>query len=449
MLLLTFLSERLVILAHLLQCEDKGYKDGQFYLESLIKSTDGIDRRRGEKLWTPSKLELLEEIYRVRRKQRQYERDEIGDYHWTWWLNSCCADTATDGDTLVSVQMPKPRCKKRKARKSAVKAAKASRKPVREESEEPEQRQSSVCTAPVAKMYMDAQLEDEREESRERSETKSRADTTPSTEEVSCPEQISNRTCTVQRTSPSFDSPGPKDTRHGLAQEDWSQSLPFPSPYDSVTTLGEPQMSLPLRGRDHSYSSMHIYPSRDARRNENTLTAHPQFVRSPQARPIAAKVETVRYPALAGSSSGLSGVWPTNAGRQLEDHWSSQAEASMFTDVAEPSASFSASTSGSFSSGYGDANMSSVPQLNSWNGWSQPMMQPHYQSIYENTQRAFGMQTVGTHQYPYERSDVVTPSGSIPYFPTSSLNPPNSRTRNSSSATEHNFGPFTEHQRQF
>lgn len=360
--------------------------------------------------------------------------------------------------------MPQPRCKSRKARKSAVKAAKASRKPVRKESEMPERKRSSVCTAPVAKMYIDALLDDEREDPSEGSE---RADTTAWTEEISpdtsCPEQVPTKNCQVRHTSLSFDSLGPKDTGHDLAQEDWSQTLrpvnirqdpaiiALPNPHDSVTTLGEAQMSLPLRGRDYfRYSSMHSYPSQDAcRQNEHSSTANPQVARSPQARPIAPKVDKVCYPALAGSSSGLSGVWPADTDWQLEDHWSSQAEASMFTNVAEPSGSFSASTNGSFSSGYSDANMASVPHLDTWGDWSQTMMQPHYQSLDENTQRAFGMPTVGTHRHPYERLGMDTPSGSIPNFPTASLVPPNSRTRNSSSATEHDFGPFSQQQRQF
>ena len=72
-----------MVLPHLLQSEGKGYRDGSFCLENLRKSTDGIDRRRGDR-WTPSKLERLEEIYRVRGKQMEYERGKIGDYHWTW-----------------------------------------------------------------------------------------------------------------------------------------------------------------------------------------------------------------------------------------------------------------------------------------------------------------------------------------------------------------------------
>lgn len=364
------------------------------------------------------------------------------------------------------VQMPKARCKSRKAPKSAVKAAKASSKSVRKESKQPKQRHSLGCTAPVARMY-DVEIEDEREDPSEGSEPRNRADTTPSTEEISpdasCPEQISSKSRTVRHTSPSFDSPGPNDRRHDSALEDWSQTsrsvnvrqdpAPFmlPTSHNSVTTHGEAQISLPLQGQDLlRSSSMQNFPGQVAsRQNEYTSTARPQVIRSPPARPIAPKVDNFRYPELAGSSSGLSGVWPADTSWQLEDHWSSQAEASMFTDVAEPSASFSASTNGSFSSGYSNANISGIPQLDTWDGWSQIMMQPHYQSLDENAQRAFGMQAAGTHRYPDERLGMDTRSGSVPNFPTPSLIPPNSRSRNSSSATEHNFGPFSEHQRQF
>lgn len=82
LLLLTIILERLELLPHLLKSEGKGYKDADFCLEKLQKSTDGIDQR-GDR-WTPAKLEQLDEIYRVRRKEREYERGEIGDHHWTW-----------------------------------------------------------------------------------------------------------------------------------------------------------------------------------------------------------------------------------------------------------------------------------------------------------------------------------------------------------------------------
>lgn len=333
--------------------------------------------------------------------------------------------------------MLKPRCKSRKAPKSAVKAAKASSNSVsNKNSEEPKQRHSSVCTAPVAKMYIDVETEDESKSPNEWSEPRNRADTTSSIEEISpdasCPEQISSKNRTVGHTSPSLDSPGPMDRRDDSAIEDWSQTL------RSVNIRQDPLTS----------SSMQNFPIQVAsRQNEYTSTARPQVIRSPPARPIAPKVENVRYPAFSGSSSGLSGVWPAGTGWQLEDHWGSQVESSMFTDVAEPSASFSTSTHGSLSSGYSDANVSGVPQLDNWDGWSQTMMQPHYQSLDENTQRAFGMQAVGTHRHPYQRLGMDTPSGGISNLPTLPLIPPNSR--NSSSATEHKFGPFSEHQRHF
>ena len=85
MLVLTSLPERLKLLVHLLRCESKGFKHGHFSLDKLIKSTDGIHLdSENKEFWTPECLERLEEIYRVRAKELQYEQDLIGDFRMSW-----------------------------------------------------------------------------------------------------------------------------------------------------------------------------------------------------------------------------------------------------------------------------------------------------------------------------------------------------------------------------
>ena len=55
---------------------------GDFRLEELKKATVGIERRRGER-WTAANLQRLQEIYRVRAKEIEYEKGMIGDCHST------------------------------------------------------------------------------------------------------------------------------------------------------------------------------------------------------------------------------------------------------------------------------------------------------------------------------------------------------------------------------
>ena len=81
-LVLTSLPERLRLLPHLLRGENKDYKDAKFSLEKLRKSTNSIhlDTEK-KKHWKPEYFERLKEVYWVRAKEMQYEKDEIGDYH--------------------------------------------------------------------------------------------------------------------------------------------------------------------------------------------------------------------------------------------------------------------------------------------------------------------------------------------------------------------------------
>ena len=79
LVLMSFL-ERLKLLPHLLQYTNKASECADFSLKNLIKSTDGIHLdRENRKHWKPEYLERLKEVYWVRGKEMQYEKDEIGD----------------------------------------------------------------------------------------------------------------------------------------------------------------------------------------------------------------------------------------------------------------------------------------------------------------------------------------------------------------------------------
>lgn len=82
LLMLTFPLERLQLILHILEGLDKDYKDGEFTLEKLKKATKNIHLNRDNgKNWTPASLERLEEVYRVRAKEMEFERGQIGDRH--------------------------------------------------------------------------------------------------------------------------------------------------------------------------------------------------------------------------------------------------------------------------------------------------------------------------------------------------------------------------------
>ena len=81
--MLTIRLERLLLLVHLLRSQNKGFKDGNFAIQNLIDSTKGIHHKVGkkgkDKHWTLGYVEQLEEIYRVRKKELEWEEGGIGD----------------------------------------------------------------------------------------------------------------------------------------------------------------------------------------------------------------------------------------------------------------------------------------------------------------------------------------------------------------------------------
>ena len=76
--MLTSPLERLLLLVHLLRSQDKGFRDGDFSLDKMKQSTQGI-HLECEKNWTPRHVDRLKEIYYVRGKEMQYERGQIGE----------------------------------------------------------------------------------------------------------------------------------------------------------------------------------------------------------------------------------------------------------------------------------------------------------------------------------------------------------------------------------
>lgn len=78
-LVLTFHLERIVLLTHLIRSQNRGFRDGNFSLERMKKSTKGIHLVY-KKNWTAAYVERLEEIYWVRSKEMEFERGEIGQF---------------------------------------------------------------------------------------------------------------------------------------------------------------------------------------------------------------------------------------------------------------------------------------------------------------------------------------------------------------------------------
>ena len=427
-LVLTSLLERLKLLPHLLHCENKGYKDATFSLERLIKSTDSIHLdTESKKHWKPEYLERLKEIYWVRGKEMQYEKEEIGDCHSSWRRFLRCANTVSDGDTLVHVHMPKRRRgtrKARKARKSAAKTAKPSSKCARNE---PEQSNNSVRKAPVANMCINPQIRD--------GKTGTSALTEEVTPEISCCEP----TLCNSNASTILNSQSREDGRQNSVEENWTmRSTNFrQDPAVSTNSSSSMQTSFSqLRGQQNGQAAWQQVPVR-TRLNE-TLT------RSAPAHHVTPAVENVRYPAFAASSSGLVGY----SGWQTEEHLNPQGTSSVYTGDADPNPSLLPYTYGSFSSDYSYSNPSSGPQFDTWNDESQTVMSPYYQSLNEEQQQRFGTPAVGIQSYSYQHLGMATPSAGSQDLANQSLQHTNFGIRNSSSGTEHKFNPFSHDQRQ-
>ncbi|CAD6563873.1 MAG: hypothetical protein ASARMPREDX12_000123 [Alectoria sarmentosa] len=397
-------AERLLLLVHLVRSQDKGFRDGDFSLDKMKQSTQGI-HLEFEKHWTPRHVDRLKEIYYVRGKEMQYERGQI------------------DGDTLVPVQMPKPRSKVRKAPKSAVKAATEPSEQVKEEAEETS---STTFNVPIANMGINVQIEDRDRSLSEGSEPYTLADTSSSTVEVapgaSCPEPIACEVGTIQHGLPLFGSPSPRDRCHSSAQEDWTlrsadlgrghQTVTQPNPFGSVAIPGDAQRSLPLRGRERVGSSwMQSFPGQEfpycecetaGRRVANAMLPTQIISRKPPARPVAPTVGEIRHPTFAASSSGLVGAFSTGADYsrgQTNDLWNAQWEPSTYTAVADPSVSLLSSTNGSFSSGYSDAIFSNGLRMDSWNDGNPARMPPSHQGLDGELQHRLNLEANGVPGY--------------------------------------------------
>ena len=461
-LMLTFHLERIKLIPHLLTSQYKGFKDGNFSLENLKEATENIHLKQDNgKNWTPASVERLEEIYRVRAKEMEYERKEIGDRHPSWWQPLNCANIASDGDTLVTVQMFKRRDNPRGPPKSTVKAAKPSSK---HSEQGPEQKSPRVCNTPAANKCFDLEMENEGIDFFEGFEPSIHTDTSSSTEEVT-PDACCSGT-TLDRA---------RRTQHGLssshsssAQENWtmqsanlrqtSNISAHPTPDGYVVTRGEPQRSLQLREHRFVPSSMQTFPSQEARHhNDYRPTASQRaasqnitLTRSPPARPVAPKEEKFRYLGFAASSSGTAGAFPENdeyPSWQIQDRWTPQAASLAYTAAAGSSASPLPSTNTSFSTSYGDARLPSGPQLDTWN---QIPSRPYYQSFDADPQQHFGMQTVSDTQYDFQQFySTHTPSGGIPDLANQSLYSTDFHPHNPSLGPEHYYlGPSSKDHRQ-
>ena len=445
---LTSNLERLILLVHLLRSQFKGFVDGDFSLDKLRKSTNGIHLEYEEN-WTTESLERLEEIYRVREKEMEFERGECGEFRTSWQHSSRCANTASDADTLVPIQMPKSRCKGRKAFKSGVKAASPRREQVKGE---PGETSPTTCNAPVANMGINVHINEGEMDVNEESEPSILADTSSSTEDftpdASYPDPTSCEARMNQHELSFFDSLSPK-SQYNSAQGIWTPQLAnlgqedptmftHPNHFGSIATPSEAHKSLPLHCQYRfGSSSMQSFPNQEfVRRQYDHESTAPQrlangmcpdqtLTRAPPARPVAQKVETIRHPMWAASSSGLVGVdcssWLT------DELWRAQMEPSMYTAVADPSVSLLPSTNGSFSSGYSVAGPSSGLQLDNWNDGNQNAMPQYYQGPEEELQQRLNLRAANIP--PYHPSSVNAPCGGNPDLANRSFNNVVFRTR--------------------
>ena len=347
----------------------------------------------------------------------------------------------------MTIQMFKHRRKIRGARKSTVKAAEPSSKHAKKG---PEQKSPTVCNTPTASMCFDLEMEDESIDLGEGFEPSFHTETPSSSEEVAPDEPTLYRARRIQHG------------RRNSVQENWtmqsanlrqtSNISAHPTPDGYVVTRGEPQRPIPL-GNQHRFgsSSMQTFPSQVARHHNDYMSTTSQrvashnrtFAHSPPSRPVAPKVENVRYLGFAASSSGTVGAFPRTddyPNRQIQDRWTPQAASSAYTAAAGCSATPFPSTNTSFSTTYGDARLHTGPQLDTWN---QVPFQPSYQSFDADAQQHFGMQT-GIPPYDYqELLGMHTPSGDIPYLANQSVYSTEFHPSNPSSGPEQNLGPFS------
>ena len=292
--------------------------------------------------------------------------------------------------------MPKIRCKTRKAPQSAVKAA-TSRNRLAEKEADDECFRTQDAPIPIANMGINAQSEDECVGSSEGSEPSipAPADTLTSAEEIAPnisgrESMISCKVPIVQRDLPFSDLPPAASTRlncvhDGRApqQADIVQvpsSAKHPNTFGTVMTAGAAQSFLPSHNNYPSKSSsmesysgqvldpQYEHESTASQGVANLINQNDTFRCNDIVRNIVPKVEIIRRPTFAASSSGLVGAFAIDAqysSWQTDNFWNAQMEPSIYTAVADPTTGLFPSTNGSLSSGYSDA--SSDPRLETWN----------------------------------------------------------------------------------
>lgn len=448
---LTSHLERLILLIHLLRSQGKGYQDGDFSIEKLRRATAGI-HLKCVKNWKSEYVDRLEEIYWVREKEMEFERGEIGWFSSVPRRDPFGVNVASDEDTLVSVRMPKPRCKNRKASKSSVKAKGPSGEQIKRE---PGERGTATCNAPTANMGISLQIQVDDLDPSESSEPSISAETSSSTEEVaadtSCPEPTLSEARTIQHGA-SF-SMSPTESRRSSVKENWTpQSVNLgqdpnifthPTPFGSVAPPSEAQKAMPTY--DQSYfasSSMQSLPNQDFVRRQFEHESHQTFIRNLPARPLARKAESIHHQAFAASSTGLAGVWPPiDASWQPNDYWNAQVESSMYTTVDDPSVSLLPSTNGSSSSGYSDATYSTGMPLDAWNDGNQGLLAPYSHGLGEDLNQNRGPQEVRFPEYQADTSSGGNLESQLLYT--------TGHHTNISVGSEHKFGRPSQSQQRF
>lgn len=457
---LTSLLERMILLPHLLRSQHKGFKNGDFSLKTLRRSTKRI-HLEFPKHFTTGFVNRLTEIYDVREKEMKFEAGQMGETRSDWWHSSYHSNIGSDGDTLVPVQMPISRSKARNAPKRAVKVIKAAKAASSRSDQlkvEPVEATSITCNAPTANMGVNAQIEGGDTDLSEGSEPSIFADTSSSTEEaapdVSCSEPVLCRSPTVPHGLPFLDSPSPIDRRHSSVQEHWTlqsaslgrEPIAFthPSPFDSIATPANVHRSLPLHDQYRFGSaSTQSFPSQDvsylqdhestaSQRVANRVRPSRSFNHSPLVRPFAPKVENIRHSGFASSSSGVAGYYSSG---QTDDF------SNAYTVVGDSSTSLWPSMNASFSSSCSDGT-----QLATWNDGNQPMMPRYHQDLHENLPYRLSLQAIGVPQH--QPLGINMPSGDNPDQTNQLLYTTDFRTHTSLGA-EHKFDPFSQGQQHF
>ena len=339
--------------------------------------------------------------------------------------------------------MPKARCKGRKAPKSAVNATSPPSDQVKNELGETSW---MTCVAPVANMGINVHGKEEDMTLNEGSEPTILTDTSSSTEstelvdpDASYPEPTSCESRTIQHGLPFYDSPSP--IRHNSSvQENWTlQSADLgqdpamfthPRLFGSVATPSGAQISLPLQGQNHFGPSSMSFPSQDFVRGQydhestiaNGMGSDGPFTCDLPARPVAPKVENIRYSTFAASSNGLAGLCLSDfesSSWQSDDPWHTEAEPSIYTADADPSSSLLPSTYGSFSS-YSDATYSSGLPLDIWSNGTQSSTPQYHQGLDEGLQQRGNIQAHGI--APHQPANVNAPSAGNPDLAIQSFN---------------------------